>query len=705
MATSYGGWSNHTRVWFDYSPSSDATHFYVHVDAYMQLESGWYSNATRLQEWWGFWGSGSSNQLHNFGNGQSVLIVDGGTYSAERTDSDYTISFGATGRNYNGAASHTLTLTVPARVPLAPTDLAVSRVSDSQHTVSWTRNGTYSQVAVQRSPDEVAWAEVGRPGSNPASFSDLTTAANGRFYYRVASVTAGGQSAWSAVVGPVFTTPAAPTGVSAARSGTDIVVSVAGVPPFASSFDVWDGASKVGDGVSLPWTHVSPNPSVTHTYTVAGRAGSLTGPQSAPSNTVQLLTKPNPPTNLTPNGGVTSVEGGTRFSWTHNPVDTTAQTAYELRYRVGVDAWTTLSGTTASFRDVSLPLGDFEWQSRTKGEHPDWSDWSAIATVTVINRPGVAVLTPAGTWDRAVLSPTWSYFQAQSRPQSGFQAELLDADMVVLEARTGAGAAGTVAFTTRVADGGTYTVRVRAATGDVWSEWGQQTFTVAYTKPNDPTFTGSWNDVLGFVDITVVAGQADDDTPATVQLEVERSIDGGVSWELLLFSAELEVTFPDWTSLSNGTNLYRVTGFTADGASAETITTVDANSDAVWLSGGVGYATTARLPLNPVVELEPGRERASVRYAGSELPVAYSGDGISRVYRVNGWVAKSGVVTATVTADVEALERLALTRSPIHLLRDPDGRRVYGVIGSIPMPRLNGRGYWGYQFQIEETQH
>ncbi len=678
------------------------THSTVSVAAYQQLEKGWYSDATRTNEWSGYWGSGSQSVSYGYwGNEQSKLIRSWSS-SVARTDVNQSLSFAATGRNFNGAASHSFSLTVPARVPLVPSSVSVSRVSDTQHTVAWTREGTYVQVVVQRSPDGVAWAEVGRPGSNPASFSDLTTAANGRCFYRVASVTAGGQSAWSAVVGPVFTTPAAPTGVSAARSGTDIVVSVAQVPPFASSFDVYDGASKVGDGVSLPWTHVAPNPSVTHTYTLRGRVGALVGDASAPSNTVQLLTKPNAPSGLSPNGGVAPTETAVRFQWTHNPVDTTAQTAYELRYRVGVGAWTTLSGTTASFRDVSLALNTYEWQVRTKGEHVDWSDWSAVATVTVINRPGVAVLTPAGTWDRAVLSPTWSYFQAQSRPQSSWQAELLNDGMTVVEARTGAGAATAMAFTTRVADGGTYTVRVRAATGDVWSEWGQQTFTVAYTKPNDPTFTGVWNDVLGFVDITVVAGQADDDTPATVQLEVERSIDDGVTWELLLFGAELEVTFPDWMSLSNGVNLYRVTGFTADGASAEVVVPVVADSGEVWLSGGVGLSETGRLPYNPVPAISGGRERVLHQFAGFEKPVLFSGEALSRVVSVSGSVRD----TDPETADTDRMIHIAQLDG-LHMLRDPDGRRIIGALSPVSTKRETpalGGAVWAYDFTLTEAE-
>ena len=68
----------------------------------------------------------------------------------------------------------------------------------------------------------------------------------------------------------------------------------------------------------------------------SGGVGSTTlySAYSAYSNTVQLLSAPNPPTGLTPNGPVRPVDEPVLFQWTHNPVDSSSQTAYELRHRV-----------------------------------------------------------------------------------------------------------------------------------------------------------------------------------------------------------------------------------------------------------------------------------------------------------------------------------------------------------------------------------
>src|SRR5690606_26992035 len=97
----------------------------------------------------------------------------------------------------------------------------------------------------------------------------------------------------------------------------------------------------VASGTSS-YTHVSPSTSFPHKYRV--RASNLdTGALVSAwveSGTVVLLTAPNKPTvpALGPN-----VDKGSAFvfPWTHNPVDTTAQTAYEVEYSTnGGSSWT-----------------------------------------------------------------------------------------------------------------------------------------------------------------------------------------------------------------------------------------------------------------------------------------------------------------------------------------------------------------------------
>ncbi|WP_136051205.1 fibronectin type III domain-containing protein [Microbacterium sp. K36] len=995
--------------------------------------------------------------------------------------SSQTASFGigATGTTgLGGPSSHSAAIT--RALPAAPSALTVTRVSDTQHTLNWSRNATYSSVVVQRRTDGGAWQQVGAPSGNAFTFTDTTTTGDRKYEYRVAGKTAAGQSTWSGIT-TVYTTPAAPTGITAARSGNDIVVAAAGVPRYATSYDVMDGAAVVATGVSLPFTHTAPSPSAPHTYTVRGKVGTLAGAYSAPSNTVQLLAPPNAATGLTPNGAVRAGDDVVRVAWTHNPVDSSVQTAYELRYRsVGTSTWTTLSGTAAAFRDLTLTVGPWEWQVRTKGSHADFSPWSATATVTVIDRPGVAVIQPDTSWDRSALTVVWSWFQAQSRPQSAWEIELSNGTGDTVEVRSGSGAATTVTLGHRLTEG-SWTVRVRAATGDVWSVWAVEAFTVSFIPPapallnalwdeseggvtlsvasgdpdapvadltnvftnpsfegqagtvdlyrnliRDPdmvnlsmwtatagvlsqgtgnrlvatsngnstvrlgamqqvdakypagtytmsvdmegadaslttariilldtngsiirattsmpkksaskdrydftlTATGDWDrlylELIGtgiptgavaafgrpiiglrsipvpffsagqgvpspdlvavwagaanasnsilrgtrpagintsvsnaylyqstewastggrsvkvepngggnasygslllegltpFQTYTVVArlrlreaqtgalhatwvrqlmvqssdmpvnnvlsnrtpneagvhemrvtftlgastratvflmngsistpiwvddvvavagvyagGYFDGDTeavrigdvvrrpvwngpphastsstvafPATVGVRLDRSIDDGETWELV---ADLTntATLIDWESLSYGDTLYRATASTSEGATSEVVVIAPSRSDALWLSGGPGFGVAGRLPFDPVVKVSAGRERALKQYAGRRLPVALSGEALSRTISVSGRTTDRD----DETADVEQLTRIAQLEDTTFLFRDPDGRRVYGSIGEIQMSRESStfhpdgwEGLWGYSFTMTETE-
>lgn len=619
-----------------------------------------------------------------------------------------TVSFGIGATGTSGLGGPTsFSQAIKRALPGAPSGLAITRVSDSQQRLNWTRNATYTSVVIQRTYSTgvswSGWQQVGVASGNAYTFTDTTTAPNRYYVYRVAGRTAAGQSAWSGQ-SDIYTMPAAPTGIKAERSGNDIVVTAAGTPPFATSYDVMDGATVVGTSVALPWTHANPNAAVPHTYTVRAKVGSLAGAYSTPSNTVQLLTPPNAPTGLTPNGGVRASDGPVRFAWTHNPVDSSTQSAYELRYReTGATAWTTLTGTTAAFRDVELAEGAWQWEARTKGSHPDFSPWSTTATVTVIARPGVAVTQPDTEWDASVLPVVWSWFQAQSRPQSGWEAQLVNADGDTVETRSGSGAATTTTFSRRVAEG-EWTVLVRAATGEVWSEWASQTFTVVFDPPAPPSIGGVWDEMQGGIEITVSPSEDPAAVP-TVAVLVERSVDDGQTWELVVEVTE-DAILLDWESLSYGVTHYRATAVTAEGATAVAEVDVDARSGVLWLSGGAGFGVTARLPYDPGVQITAGRERTLKRYAGRTHPVALTGQALSRTVGISGRTFDRDEATA----GVEELVRIAQLETELFLFRDPDGRRIYGAIGDIQLPRQSStphpdgwEGVWGYSLTLTEA--
>lgn len=584
----------------------------------------------------------------------------------------------------------------------AHSGLTVARGSDTQHTLRWTRNGAYSSAVIQRRTNDGPWQQVGAPGGNVASFTDTTTTGNRKYEYRVAGRAANAQSGWSNTV-VVYTTPAVPSGITATRQGSDIRVAASVRPPYATSYDVRDGDRMVGQAVALPWTHGSPDPAVPHTYQARARNGSLVSGWSTVSNTVQLLTPPNAPGALSPNGAVVPDDEDVTFRWTHNPVDSSEQTAYEVRYREGAGAWTLLTGTDATSRAVPLGVGGFEWQARTKGAHPDFGAWSPVAAFTVVSRPGVAVTQPDTQWDASVLPVQWTFFQAQDRPQSGWELRLQDADDEIIETRSGSGPATAATLNTRLTEG-EWTASVRAATGGVWSAWALAPFTVVFDPPATPVIAVEWDEQQGGVSIAVREGEGEED-PETVKILIERSIDGQ-TWELV---AEVDGTasLVDWESLSYGETQYRATAFTSEGAAAIATAVARATSGALWLSGGPGFGVTGRLPFDPTVSITAGRQRTTKQYAGRSLPVAYTGQALTRTVAVSGRVTDRDEETA----DVALLTRIAFLEEDMFLFRDPDGRRIYGSISQIQMPRESSAphpdgwdGLWGYSFTLTETE-
>lgn len=628
----------------------------------------------------------------------------GGRWTVNKTQ-DVTFSIAATGTaGLGGPTSFTQRITRSA--PGAPSSLNVTRQSDTQMYMTWTRNGTYTSFVVQRRLNNGSWQTVATVAGSANSYTDKTTKANGKYDYRVAVKNAAGQSGWSNTQ-TVYTTPAVPTGVSATRQGSGIRVDASGKPPHATSYDVRDGSTVVGSSVSLPWLHASPDPTVTHRYTVRAKRGSLTSAYSSASNTVQLLTPPNAPSNLSPNGATRDSAASVTFSWRHNPVDSSGQTTYELRHRPLGGAWTTLSGTTAQTRTITLPADDYEWQVRTKGDHPDWSAWSSIARVDVIDEPGVAITHPDGLWQSSTVPVEWTFFQAQDRPQSSWQVELLDSSLTVIEARSGQGAATSTTFTSRVTQG-EWTVRVRVGAGGIWSEWEEVDFEVLFDPPAEPSITAVWDEEQGGVVIDVEPGD-DPDLPDTVALVVERSLDEE-TWEFVAEVPEA-TTLIDGQSLTYGETFYRVNALTVENATTSAYTSVEVWSDAVWLSCGEDYELTARLPLTPKVSISAGRERITREWAGRPLPVAYHGETVSRTVSVSGQITDRDLgVPGTETANVARMIQVAQADTSKFLLRTPDRERLYGSIGDVSMPREFAgdhpdgfNGWWGYSFTISEA--
>ncbi|MBC9953231.1 fibronectin type III domain-containing protein [Leucobacter sp. cx-42] len=582
--------------------------------------------------------------------------------------------------------------------PAAPSTPTVTRNSDTQHSLNWSRNSTYTSVQVWRGTSTSNMTQIGTASGNAFSYVDKTTKANQRYYYKVRGVNANGTSAFSGTPGAVYTTPAAPSGVSAVRSGTSIAVAASTLPPYATSYDIEDNGAVIASSVQLPWTHTAPSNTVSHRYRVRAKLGNLVSGWSAYSATVYVPAPPGAPTNLAPNGGFTG-EGSVPFSWRHNSVDTSPQSAAELRYRVAGGAWITVTvadGTEAAYLDVGP--GSLEWQVRTKGGHAEFGAWSAVAVTQVIELPQVTVVTPGEVHERPTLTVVWETVQADSLAQSSWLVELRSGEDV-LETRSGTGPTTQVALRTRLPDGATFQVAVQVAVGAVLSEWSVQEFLVEFLPPALPSVMLGWDDERGTGSIAVEPGESEDVVEPTVSMQVERSFDGE-TWELVVEGLEPVAQVTDAECRSFGETMYRVTAYTQFGASADVTEVLMAESWAVWLGGGEGYMVTARLPYDPEVSVSVARARTKHRFEGRPLAVAYSSPYVDRSVTHSGRLLDDDqdVVTR------RALQDLALVAEPVHLYRDPTGERMYGVLAGELVVDREFDGIWTYSFAVEETE-
>lgn len=205
---------------------------------------------------------------------------------------------------------------------------------------------------------------------------------------------------------------------------------------------------------------------------------------------------------------------------------------------------------------------------------------------------------------------------------------------------------------------------------------------------------GRWMHTRWNPDGTSTASMPDD----AVSMTVERSVDDGITWSPVLTDETGVVQVADHEALSNGVTIYRVTSYAATGAATVREFPVQSDSGAIWVGGGVGYSDTCRLPYNPQVTVSAGRERVIKRYSGRSLPVVYAGEQLTRTVDTGGMV-----LVDDEDAQVTDLERVAQAVEPVHLVRFPDGRIVYGMLSQISASRQS-HAHWGYSFTLTETE-
>jgi len=623
-----------------------------------------------------------------------------------------------------GAWSPARAFTSAMNPPAAPTGASVARNSDTSHTVSWTRtnpdsaSAPYQSQQVQRSTDGGAWATVAAAlAKTVTSYTDTTTSADHSYAYRVKAVNSSSSSAY-ATTSTIYTTPKVPGTPTAAKSGSNIVVTFTNAARHDTGIKVYESAdggaftllATVATANLTSYTHIAPSTSVTHAYKVATYNGTFISAQSAASNTVQLLSAPNAPTGL----GPTAVRDATdpvTLVWRHNPVDSTGQTAFQVRHRaVGAGTWTTetavTSGTSAWVMpgDTYANPTDVEWQVATKGQHASYSPFSATATLPASARPTVAISAPpdASVVDTSALTVTWEYYDAESTAQTAWTVGLLDADDVLVESLVGAGAATTVMLATVVPDATAWTVRVAVQDADgMWSVPDTAAVTIAYAPPPTPTVTLTWDPEAATVTVEVTnpatgVGEVDVD-----HVDLWRAIDDR-PWFLIATGVPANTTVTDWSPTVAGTNRYRAEAVSAlPSVASSAVVEQTTAAEGLWISGGPGFSQVCRVRSNVVIGIDAGRaEKVLRQYAGRDHPVERTGTAQSVALTIDADILVIRVQQGLASGPA-AWEALSLLPGP-HLWRDLDGRYVYVSLSPVGMRRSPGGHV--YRLSLAATQ-
>ncbi len=644
--------------------------------------------------------SSSSGGYGSYGSGTTdIARAYGATTDVDQEFWIEGLADGSGGGARSTATLHTSVAARPYVAPTAPSGVSASRTSDTSHEVTWTVNdstaGKYLSQKLQRW-DNVSnlWSTIA--SALPAlsqSFTDNTTIANRQYKYRVVAVNTTAETP-STASAATQTTPAAPTGGDATKAGSSIVFDFTEAQSAGMSvtFDIEhseDGGAfvfvtNIASGVGTH-TDSSPDPSKTHRY--RARAKSTTGPTLystyTTSETVQLATPPNAPGSLSPNGVAIDATEAKVFSWLHSSADSSAQSKFQIRHRlVGAGAWTEETAVTSPVSEWEMPADtyangtQFEWGVRTWGVHVDPSEYSATATVTTSARPTATINTPTASVTTSTLTLVWAYYDAEGTAQSEWQAELLDVDGAVLEARSDAGAGTTTTFDTPVADASDYTVRVRVRdTSGVWSLWDELAFSVAYLPSAIVNPSAVYEPVSAAMVITLTAEETEAGvTVDPVSVDLQRRINGG-DWVTFAWGLEIDTVAIDPIPTINGLNEYRAIAYSAlpSSSTSPSVSVVTNETRWVYVNGGPGFSQVCRVraDVDPVTD----RGAAFYKFAGRKTNTMFEDTITDREFAADGIIDSE----ASPWEDWDALRAALGTK----VLRDPTGRRMFGGLGRI----------------------
>lgn len=713
MAT-WGSWvsgqsGSKSRLGFDRTISDTGSQRTVKLTVYYEF-SGYYLNSNATLTLSGGHSASQAVNLSFSGSGTRTL----GTFTqvftrpwgaADSRTTNLSIS-GSAGGNPTAKTTYSL----PRRLysaPAAPTSAVAEWTANGRARLTWASSSTTAapveQVELLRQSNYNAW------GTNPStmntvngstSFSNL--ADGSRYRWRVTTKNRdarGGSrdSNW------VYMRPRAVSNVVLERSGSNLTVSWVSLNAVDYGFFriFHNGAQVAVMGPSArSATITNPDPSVSHQVEVQAYYDNLDAAR-VKSNTVQLLAPPLAPTNLSPDGGYVVQATSVPLSWSHNSVDGSSQTAYELQVRrVGTTSWTTYTGTAAETRNISVSTfasngQSIEWQVRTKGDHATYGPYSSVSSFEVASRPSVSITAPAS--GATITSASTPLTFTINRVPASYAVELRRGTTTVQTIEDYTTSSPVTVQLLNLQDGQSYTARV-TATEKVDSTTVTRSFSVAYAQPSAPSLSGSWDIARGAVNLVT---QRTTGTPITTAIRVETW--DGAEWvevETISVASSPVTVVVDYARLDMGR--YRAVALaTVGGSIVESVASEEVDlgafpAPAHFLNFG---DRVVKLRYNPGLTRSPSASDLQLVDLddGTADPVAIFGPKERRTATLSGLLLDEAGLSAREQA--REFEALAVWKDLV-LLRTADGPPVWGVVTGVSMPL---EIWGGYQVSLTHT--
>ena len=470
-------------------------------------------------------------------------------------------AIGATGTAGLGGPTTTgpRTITVP-RITVAPgqaTGVTATRVSDTVARIAWAQNVPANAqlgfaVGVDVSVNGGAWQRAWT-GTNPATRQvDIGIAANRRTQFRVVSSSQGGAAPNSATV-TLFTTPAAPTGVSAARTGIatgQATVRWTNNVPFTERrTEVQRGTRDPSTG-AITWIAGVVNVAAagtSHTFTglplnqrhiFRVRAVNTTGGLASgwvQTGNVDFVVPPGTPTALT---HVRNSDTQLTMGWTRNHAWNGVPTRTEIQTSINGGAWV----AAGSLGNVASHTGGFAANRRQvfrvrQGNDAGWSPWSAPSAPlfsTPLAPADVAATREGALNVRVRFTNRVAFAEHRHEIQRGT-----------------ANASGTITWLTGVVNvpagttthlfenlpgGDRHVFRVRAVntTGGLASGWVQTAIVQLQAPPSAPTVTALPQFTPDGGPFRLAWQHQPVDASQQSRAQVQASTNGGASWTTLV---------------------------------------------------------------------------------------------------------------------------------------------------------------------------